>query len=32
MCASHPTGYTFQKGGAPCIGYSVALKEAGCKV
>lgn len=32
MCISHPTGYTFQKGEHPCIGYSVALKEAGCKI
>lgn len=32
MCASHPTGYTFQKGEHPCVGYSVALKEAGVKI
>ncbi|MBR1781052.1 MAG: FAD-dependent oxidoreductase [Oscillospiraceae bacterium] len=32
MCISHPTGYTFQKGEHPCIGYSVALKEAGCRI
>lgn len=32
MCISHPTGYTFQKGEHPCVGYSVALKEAGVKI
>lgn len=32
MCISHPTGYTFQKGEHPCIGYSMALKAAGCKI
>lgn len=32
MCISHPTGYTFQKGEHPCIGYSMAIKEAGCRI
>ena len=32
MCISHPTGYTFQKGEHPCVGYSIALKEAGVNI
>lgn len=32
MTISHPTGYTFQKGEHPCIGYSAAIKEAGCTI
>jgi 2,4-dienoyl-CoA reductase-like NADH-dependent reductase (Old Yellow Enzyme family)/thioredoxin reductase len=32
MCISHPTGYTFQKGEHPCIGYSMAIKQAGVKI
>ena len=31
MTISHPTGYTFQKGEHPVIGYARQMKEAGVK-